>query len=180
VSINSLVLLNTSQVNNAGRFLTIQGYGFEFLQPELNKVTVCGMRSDILSVSYNSLVFRAPHQYTSISQAPYKILRGSIISDSDGNINQERPFDGTLVTSYDSPASMCFVGYDFGVGNWASLDSISYTVNPRLSESPIRLFRGGVFEGSNDSSIWETVSTIGNEFFAGENIIQLGYTTNSY
>lgn len=89
-------------------------------------------------------------------------LRGRPISDSNGTFCNRNPFDQDISTTYRSTSSICYVGLDFGASSWAYLESISYVLSVTSTQSSMKIFQGGAFEGSNDSSVWEQISTIGN------------------
>lgn len=102
-----------------------------------------------------------PALVTEVTQQLYdlaeeSILKGLIISDY---MSAKKAFDGITNTIYSSPNSACYIGYDFKEGMIANIKKIRYLPNPEWRIVGDYL-NGGVFEGSNDMSAWETVFSI--------------------
>lgn len=155
-----------------GTSLTLTGSGFVNVAPANNKLTVCGMKANVVSATSTSLIFTVPPLITQQTQSLYSLgqsatISGSPFGDTAANINLA--VDSNTNTFYNSDSnSSCYVGVDFGADTVANISSINYMGNPNWAITS-NMLTGAVFEGSNDQSTWSIIFTIDNTVHMGWN-----------
>lgn len=155
-----------------GASLTLTGSGFVNIAPTNNKLTVCGMKANVVSATSTSLTFTVPPLITQQTQSLYSLGQPASISGApfgDTAVNINLAVDSNTNTFYNSNSnSSCYVGVDFGVDTVANISSISYMGNPNWAITS-NMLTEAVFEGSNDQFSWSTIFTIDNTVHMGWN-----------
>lgn len=129
------------------------------------------MSAIVSSASATQLTFAIPPLITAQTQALYglgkpKTISGTPFGDNNAAINFIN--DNNTNTIYNSSASVCYVGVDFGLNTAANISSINYMGNPSWAITSSKI-AGAVFEGSNDKNTWTNIFTIDSSVHMGWN-----------
>lgn len=163
-----------------GGMLTLSGSGIS----PYAKLKINGFTATLTNVTDASATALVPPLITTITQSAYslttpsKLLPSQFTTISDTPSAASLTFDGTHSTSYFSTGATCYVGIDVGAGLVLQATRIRYFPYSRWAVAANYLF-GSIFEGSNDNSVWKTISTVAQDVHAGWNTIQVK-ATNTY
>jgi hypothetical protein len=96
--------------------------------------------------------------FTKIAVARSQVVASSVSYDgtADAADNGWRAFDGDPTTATDTKTAAGWVQVDLGSGNARTVGSVRFL--PRAGN--FARMNGGVFQGSNDGSTWDTLTTV--------------------
>ena len=138
------------------------------------------MRAPAVTATQSTLTVSIPPLITSLSQSQFglnsiSIINGIGFSDSPSATNRAFDFDST--TTYSSSAQKCYIGVDFGIDAAANISTIKYMGNSSWPITSLYL-NGGIFEGSNDNSTWNTIFVVDTNVHSGWNTWTNNYQTS--